>query len=133
MPLLQPVLEVVFESTWRVVVALIISFWCGDFMNSYVMAKMKVWTEGRHLWTRTIGSTAVGQLVDSGLFYPIAFLGIWQPGTILKVIAFNWAFKVSVEILFTPVTYAIVRWLKRREQEDWYDRHTDFTLFSLKD
>ena len=62
---------------------------CGDFINSYVMAKMKVWTEGRHLWTRTIGSTAVGQLVDSALFYPIAFFGTWQPGTMMKVIAFN--------------------------------------------
>jgi hypothetical protein len=130
---IQPALEVVFESTWRIVVASIVAFWCGDFMNSYVMAKMKVWTEGRHLWTRTIGSTAVGQLVDSALFYPIAFLGTWQPGTMMKVIAFNWAFKVSVEILFTPVTYAIVGWLKRRENEDWYDRHTDFTPFSLKD
>ena len=70
------------------------------------MAKMKVWTEGRHLWTRTIGSTAVGQLVDSTLFYPIAFSGTWQPGTMMKVVAFNWAFKLSVEILFTPLTYA---------------------------
>ena len=110
-----------------------VAYWCGDFMNSYVMAKIKVWTEGRHLWTRTIRSTAVGQLVDSALLYPIAFLEIWQPGTMMKVIAFNWAFKVSVEIIFTPVTYAIVRWLKRQESEDWCDRQTNFTLFSLKD
>ena len=130
---LQPALELVFGNTARIVAASIVAYWCGDFMNSYVMAKMKVWTEGRHLWTRTIGSTAVGQLVDSALFYPIAFLGIWQPGTMLKVIAFNWAFKVSVEIIFTPVTYAIIGWLKRQENEDWYDRHTDFTPFSLKD
>ena len=130
---IQPALEVVFGSTGRIVVASIVAFWCGDFMNSYVMAKMKVWTKGRHLWTRTIGSTAVGQLVDSALFYPIAFLGTWESGTMMKVIAFNWAFKVSVEIVFTPVTYAIVGWLKRQENEDWYDRHTDFTPFSLKD
>ncbi|MBX3350677.1 MAG: VUT family protein, partial [Nitrospira sp.] len=87
----------------------------------------------RHLWTRTIGSTAVGQLVDSALFYPIAFFGTWQPGTMMEVIAFNWAFKVSVEIVFTPVTYAVVRWLKHQENEDWYDRQTNFTPFSLKD
>jgi queuosine precursor transporter len=80
-----------------------------------------------------IRSTAVGQLVDSALFYPIAFLEIWQPGTMMKVIAFNWSFKVSVEIVFTPDTYAIVRWLKRQESEDWYDRQTNCTLFSLKD
>jgi queuosine precursor transporter len=130
---IQPALEVVFGNTWRIVVASMIAFWCGDFMNSYVMAKMKVWTEGRHLWSRTIGSTAVGQLVDSTLFYPIAFFGIWQPGTMLRVIAFNWVFKVSVEVLFTPMTYAIVNWLKSQENEDWFDRHTDFTPFSLKD
>ena len=97
------------------------------------MAKMKVWTQGRYLWTRTIGSTVVGQLVDNAFFYPIAFLGTWQPGTIMKVIAFNWALKVSVEILFTPVPYAIVGWLKCQESEDWYDRQTNFTPFSLRD
>lgn len=130
---MQPALEVVFGNTGRIVVASMVAFWCGDFVNSYVMAKMKVWSEGRHLWTRTIGSTAVGQLADSALFYPIAFLGTWQPDTMLKVIAFNWAFKVSVEVVFTPLTYVIVNWLKRQENEDWYDRHTDFTPFSLKD
>jgi uncharacterized integral membrane protein (TIGR00697 family) len=130
---MQPALEVVFGNTGRIVVASMVAFWAGDFMNSYVMAKMKIWTEGRHLWTRTIGSTAVGQLVDSALFYPIAFFGTWQPGTMLKVIAFNWAFKVSVEVLFTPLTYAIVNRLKRAENVDWFDRHTDFTPFSLSD
>jgi hypothetical protein len=75
----------------------------------------------------------VGQAVDSCLFYPIAFLGIWQPGTMLKVVAANWAFKVSVEVLFTPITYAIVGWLKRAEREDWFDDRTDFTPFSLQD
>lgn len=130
---IQPALEVVFGNTWRIVVASMIAFWCGDFVNSYVMAKMKVWTRGRHLWTRTIGSTMVGQLVDSALFYPIAFFGIWQPGTMLKVIAFNWAFKVSVEVIFTPLTYLVVNWLKRVEREDYFDDRTNFTPFSLKD
>jgi len=130
---IQPALEVVFGNTWRIVVASMVAFWCGDFVNSYVLARMKVWTKGRHLWTRTIGSTAVGQLVDSALFYPIAFYGIWEPGTMMKVIAFNWAFKVSVEVVFTPVTYTIVNWLKRHEQEDYFDERTNFTPFSLKD
>ncbi len=130
---IQPALEVVFGNTWRIVVASMIAFWCGDFVNSYVLAKMKVWTRGKHLWSRTIGSTMVGQAVDSALFYPIAFFGIWQPGTMLKVIAFNWAFKVSVEVLFTPLTYFIVNRLKRAEREDYFDDRTDFTPFSLKD
>lgn len=130
---IQPALEVVFGNTWRIVVGSICAFWAGDFANSYVMAKMKVWTRGRFLWIRTIGSTMVGQLVDSALFYPIAFLGIWQPGTMLRVIAFNWVFKVSVEAIFTPVTYAVVGWLKRAEGEDYYDTDTNFTPFSLKD
>lgn len=130
---IQPALETVFGNTWRIVVGSIAAFWAGDFANSYVMARMKVWTRGRFLWTRTIGSTIVGQLVDSALFYPIAFLGIWEPGTMLKVIAFNWVFKVSIEVLFTPATYAVVGWLKRAENEDYYDHRTDFTPFSLKD
>lgn len=130
---IQPALEIIFGNTWRVVVGSICAFWAGDFANSYVMAKMKVWTHGRHLWTRTIGSTIVGQLVDSALFYPIAFLGIWSPGTMIKVVVFNWFFKISVEAVFTPVTYAVVGFLKRAENEDYYDRTTDFTPFSLSD
>jgi uncharacterized integral membrane protein (TIGR00697 family) len=130
---IQPALEVVFGNTWRIVAGSIVAFWAGDFVNSYVMAKMKVLTRGRFLWSRTIGSTAVGQLVDSALFYPIAFLGIWSTGTMVKVIAFNWVFKVCVEVVFTPITYAIVGFLKRAENEDYYDTHTDFTPFSLAD
>ncbi|HEX7034791.1 MAG TPA: queuosine precursor transporter [Pseudomonadales bacterium] len=130
---LQPSLEIVFGNTWRIVLGSMLAFWAGDFVNSYVLARMKVLTEGRHLWTRTIGSTMVGQAVDSALFYPIAFLGIWEPGTMLKVIAFNWGFKVGVEVVLTPLTYLVVNGLKRAEQEDYFDEHTDFTPFSLKD
>lgn len=130
---IQPALEVVFGNTWRIVAGSIAAFWAGDFANSYILAKMKVMTGGRHLWTRTIGSTMVGQLVDSALFYPIAFLGIWSPGTMVKVVLFNWLFKVSVEVVFTPVTYAVCGWLKRAEKEDYFDRQTDFTPFSLRD
>ena len=131
--LLQPALETVFGGTWRVVCASMLAFWIGDFTNSYVMARMKVWTQGRMLWTRTIGSTLLGQGVDSLVFYPIAFYGIWETATLLQVLAFNWAFKVGVEVLMTPGTYAIVHWIKRHEGEDHYDRDTHFTPFSLAD
>lgn len=130
---LQPAIELVFGNTWRIVAGSIMAFWAGDFANSYVMAKMKVWTRGKYLWTRTIGSTIVGQGIDSALFYPIAFLGIWEPGTMIKVICFNWFFKTAVEVVMTPVTYAVVGWLKRAENEDYYDHRTDFTPFSLQD
>ncbi len=130
---LQPALEVVFGNTWRIVIASIIAFWVGDFVNAYVMARMKVLTHGRWLWSRTIGSTIVGQGVDSLIFYPIAFAGIWATETLAGVVVFNWAFKVMVEVVMTPATYAAVAWLKKREQEDFYDTDTNFTPFSLRD
>ncbi|MCP5145189.1 MAG: queuosine precursor transporter [Gammaproteobacteria bacterium] len=130
---LQPALETVFGSTWRIVCASMVAFWAGDFVNSFVMAKMKLLTRGRWLWTRTIGSTIVGQGMDSLIFYPIAFLGIWSTSTVLAVMLFNWIFKVGIEVLMTPFTYALVGTLKRAEQEDFYDTDTDFTPFSLKD
>ncbi len=130
---LQPALEVVFGATWRIALASLVGFWVGDFVNSYVMAKMKLWTNGRWLWTRTIGSTVFGEAADSLTFYPIAFLGIWQGQTVVKVILFNWTMKVIVEIVLTPVTYAVVGFLKRRENADTYDTHTRFNPFSLRD
>jgi len=130
---LQPALEVVFGGTWRIVAASMVAYWLGDFANSFVMAKMKLLTQGRWLWTRTIGSTVIGQGIDSVTFYPIAFAGIWEGQTILKVIAFNWTMKVLVEVVFTPVTYAVVGFLKRREGVDVYDSMTHFTPFSLRD
>lgn len=130
---IQPALETVFGNTWRIVAGSIIAFWCGDFANSYVLARMKLVTRGRLLWTRTIGSTLVGQTVDSFIFYPLAFYGIWPTDALLRVVLFNIAFKVSVEVLFTPITYAIVNFLKRAENEDYFDYTTDFTPFSLRD
>jgi uncharacterized integral membrane protein (TIGR00697 family) len=130
---LQPALEIVFGATWRIALASLVGFWVGDFANSYVMAKMKLWTAGRWLWTRTIGSTIVGEGVDSLTFYPIAFMGIWEGQTILKVIAFNWVMKVTVEVVLTPVTYAVVGFLKRRENADTYDVSTHFNPFTLRD
>ena len=130
---LQPALETVFGSTARIVIGSIIAFWVGDFINSYVMARMKVWTKGKHLWTRTIGSTLIGQGADSVIFYPIAFYGIWSNDTLLTIIFINWLIKISIEALMTPVTYVVVAELKRREGVDYYDRDTNFTPFSLAD
>jgi len=130
---IQPAIETVFGNGWRIVAASMIAFCVGDFANSYVLARMKVLTRGRHLWSRTIGSTFVGQGVDSFLFYPIAFAGVWEPGTLVKVCVFNWLFKVGVEVVMTPVTYAVCNFLKRAENEDFYDSDTNFTPFSLKD
>jgi uncharacterized integral membrane protein (TIGR00697 family) len=129
---LQPALDVVFGSTWRIALGSMLAFWIGDFVNAYVLARMKVWTEGRMLWTRTIGSTVAGQLIDSIVFYPIAFWGVWTHQTLLGVILFNWTLKVLVEAVATPATYACVGALKRAEHTDHYDEGTSFTPFSLR-
>jgi queuosine precursor transporter len=129
---LQPALELVFGNTWRITAASLLAFWVGDFVNSFVLAKMKILTGGRFLWTRTIGSTVAGQAVDSLIFYPLAFFGIWQGGTLVQAVIFNWTFKVTVEVVFTPLTYAIVNSLKRAESEDYYDVGTNFTPFTLE-
>ncbi len=128
----QPAYEAVFGQVPRIVLASIVAFWAGEFVNSYVLARMKIWTEGRMLWTRTIGSTVVGQGVDSLIFYPVAFLGIWSTEQVLVVMVTNWALKVAWEAALTPVTYAVVGALKRREGIDLYDQGTDFTPFRAK-
>jgi len=125
----QSTYDSVFGSTWRIVVASITAFWAGEFVNSFVMAKMKVWTKGRALWTRTIGSTFVGQGVDSLIFYPVAFYGIWTPQAVLTVMVTNWALKVVWEAVLTPVTYVVVNRLKAAEGVDLYDIDTDFSPF----
>jgi uncharacterized PurR-regulated membrane protein YhhQ (DUF165 family) len=125
----QSTYESVFGSTWRIVVASITAFWAGEFVNSFVMAKMKVWTRGRMLWTRTIGSTFVGQGVDSLIFYPVAFYGIWTTKAVLTVMVTNWALKVVWEAVLTPVTYVVVNRLKAAEGVDLYDIDTDFSPF----
>jgi uncharacterized integral membrane protein (TIGR00697 family) len=122
----------VFGQVWRIVGASVLAFWAGEFVNSYVLARMKVWTQGRKLWSRTIGSTVVGQGVDSLIFYPLAFLGVWTNGQVLTVMLTNWALKVAWEAILTPVTYVVVGWLKRREGVDVYDEATDFTPFRTK-
>ncbi|NQZ47877.1 MAG: queuosine precursor transporter [Erythrobacter sp.] len=122
----------VFGSTWRIVLASIIAFWAGEFVNSYVMAKMKVWTKGKALWTRTIGSTVFGQGVDSLIFYPIAFLGIWTTEAVVTVMITNWLLKVFWEAALTPVTYLVVNRLKKAEGVDLFDIDTDFSPFGGK-
>jgi uncharacterized integral membrane protein (TIGR00697 family) len=128
----QGQLEGVFGNAWRIAAGSMIAFWCGSFSNSYVMARMKVWMQGKRLWMRTIGSTMVGELVDSSLFYLIAFYGVWATGDVVKVAIVQYLFKTGWEIVMTPVTYRIVGFLKKAEGEDYYDTHTDFTPFSLK-
>ena len=121
--------EQVFGQVPRIVLASIVAFWAGEFANSYVLARMKIWTKGRHLWSRTIGSTVVGQGIDSLIFYPLAFYGVWESETLLQVLLIQFALKVAWEVLLTPLTYAIVGWLKRREGVDVYDTTTNFTPF----
>ena len=128
----QANLEGVFGNSWRIALGSMIAFWCGSFVNSYALAKMKLWTQGKWLWTRTIGSTIAGELVDSSLFYFIAFYGIWASGDLLKIVVAQYILKTSWEIVMTPVTYKVVGFLKRIENEDYYDRNTDFTPFSVK-
>lgn len=130
----QAAYEVAFGSTWRIALASMVAYFCGEFVNSFVLAKMKILTEGRHLWARTIGSTIAGEGVDSLLFYPLAFwgTGIIPDDKLPMVMLAQFLTKVAVEVVFTPVTYKIVNALKRAEHEDYYDRDTRFTPFSLK-
>jgi len=122
----------IFGQTPRIAGASIIAFWCGSFVNSYVMAKMKLLTNGRWLWTRTVGSTLCGELVDSALFYSIAFYGLWDTALLGSVMLTQYLFKSCWEIIMTPLTYRVVGFLKRAEHEDYFDRTTNFTPFSLK-
>jgi uncharacterized integral membrane protein (TIGR00697 family) len=127
----QATMQAIFGQTPRIVLASLLAFWAGEFANSFTLARMKVRTEGRFLWMRTIGSTIVGEAVDSLIFYPAAFLGVWDTATVMKVVLSNYVIKVVWEIVATPVTYRVVAFLKRHEHEDWFDRDTDFTPFSL--
>jgi hypothetical protein len=128
----QAAYETVFGATPRIVLASLVAYFCGEFCNSFVLAKMKLRTGGRLLWTRTIGSTIVGEAVDSAVFYPVAFLGVWSNDLVLRVMLTNYAIKVVWEVAMTPFTYRIVNFLKRAEREDYFDRDTNFTPFSLQ-
>ena len=130
----QGAYEVAFGSTWRIVAASMVAYFCGEFVNSFVLAKMKIATRGRWLWTRTIGSTIFGEAVDSALFYPLAFYGggIIPNEALPLLVLSQFVMKVGVEVIFTPVTYRIVGALKKAEGEDYYDTTTRFTPFTLK-
>ncbi len=130
----QGAYEIAFGTAWRIAAASMFAYFCGEFVNSFVLAKMKIVTGGRWLWTRTVGSTIAGEAVDSALFYPLAFYGsgIIPDDKLPLVMLAQFVGKVMVEVLFTPVTYAIVGALKRVEHEDYYDRDTDFSPFTLK-
>ena len=128
----QAAYEIVYGQTPRIVFASIIAYCCGEFVNSYVLAKMKVADAGRRMGFRFVASTIVGEGVDSLLFYPIAFYGLWSNDLLLKVMAAQWCLKVAVELCFLPLTVRIVNALKRAESEDFFDRKTNFTPFSLK-
>jgi hypothetical protein len=130
----QEAYEIAFGTTWRIAAASMFAYFCGEFANSFVLAKMKILTAGRWLWTRTIGSTVVGEAVDSALFYPLAFYGtgIIPDDKLPVVMLAQFVAKVAVEVVLTPVTYKIVGFLKRAEQVDHYDVDTNFTPFALK-
>jgi uncharacterized integral membrane protein (TIGR00697 family) len=128
----QAAFQTVFGNAPRVVLASIVAFFVGEFVNSFVLAKIKIKTAGRWLWIRTIGSTMVGEAADSLIFYPIAFLGIWDMDRLIQVLYTNYCLKVGWEVVATPLTYKVVGFLKRAEHEDYYDVDTDFTPFSLK-
>ncbi|MBX3564284.1 MAG: queuosine precursor transporter [Sphingomonas sp.] len=130
----QAAYETIFGQVPRIVLASVCAFWAGEFVNSYVLARMKIWTQGRALWARTIGSTIAGEGVDSLIFYPLAFWGAegWTNDLVLKVLVTQWALKVSWEVILTPVTYLVVGFLKRREGVDVFDEGTDFTPFTAR-
>lgn len=128
----QQAFEIVFGFLPRIQTASLIAFWAGDFANSYTLARMKILTEGKWLWTRTVGSTVVGQAVDTTLVIVLTFGGRYSAGVMVNMILTGYGLKVAYEVLATPVTYAVVGWLKRSEHADAFDRHEDFNPFHLR-
>lgn len=128
---LQDAFSAILGQTPRIVLGSMLAFWAGEFVNSYVLAKMKVATKGRWLWTRTIASTLFGEGVDTVVFLLVAFWGVLPIELLISIAISNYIFKVGIEVLFTPATYSIVGFLKRKENEDYYDVDTDFNPFVL--
>lgn len=124
--------NMIFGQTPRIVLASLTAFWLGEFVNSFVLAKIKLWMSGRLLFVRTIASTIAGEVADSLIFYPIAFYGVWSNEQLISVMIGNYFIKVLWEVVATPFTYLIVGFLKRAEHEDYYDKDTDFNPFSLE-
>jgi hypothetical protein len=128
----QEAYQKILGLTPRIVLASLVAYFAGEFSNSYILAKMKIMTKGKRLWSRTIGSTIVGEGVDTLLFVMIAFYGVLPGGLLVAVILSNYLFKVGFEVGFTPITYIVIRFLKRREEIDTYDYQTNFNPFALK-
>ena len=128
----QQAYDNVLSATLRIVIASLVAYLAGSFANSYILARLKVMTQGRWLWIRTIGSTVVGQAIDTLLFVLIAFAFAegFSPSMLISIIVSNYLFKVGIEVLFTPLTYAVTDWLKRSESIDVFDTHSDFNPFS---
>jgi queuosine precursor transporter len=122
----------IFGQTPRIVAASLLAFWMGEFVNSFVLAKMKLLSAGKFLWMRTIGSTVMGEIADSLIFYPVAFYGTWSNEQLISVMIGNYFIKVLWEVFATPFTYLIVNFLKNAEHEDYFDRDTDFNPFTLE-
>jgi uncharacterized integral membrane protein (TIGR00697 family) len=122
----------IFGQIPRMVAASLLAFWVGEFANAYVVARMKVWSEGRNMWLRFLTSTVVAQALDSALFYPLAFYGVWPDSLLREVTLMNFAVKVGWEAMLLPVTVPMVNWLKRVERQDHFDRQTDFNPFTLR-
>ena len=116
----------------RIALGSIIAYFVGEFANSYILSRLKVKTQGKHLWLRTIGSTLIGQLLDTLIFVYIAFWGVWERELIMSVLVSNYIFKTGYEIVATPFTYLVTGWLKKAEQEDHYDYDADYNPFLLK-
>lgn len=128
----QAAYDAILGLTPRIVLASLFAYFCGSFSNSFILAKMKILTKGKLLWTRTIGSTVVGELVDSTLFILIAFWGVLPSSLLITLILSNYIFKTAVEVLFTPLTYKVTHFLKQKEKEDYYDTATNFNPFAVK-
>jgi uncharacterized integral membrane protein (TIGR00697 family) len=127
----QAAYETTFGATPRIITASLLALWAGEFTNSFTLARMKVWSEGKWLWSRFVGSTVAGEFVDSALFYPLAFYGLWSNELLVTVMVSNYLLKTGWEIVAMPLTYRVVNWLKQAEHEDYYDRDTNFNPFIL--
>ena len=129
----QEAFQTVFGNTWRIVLASMTAYFCGEFVNSYVLAKMKVWSNGKHLWMRFVGSTIAGEAVDSAIFYPLAFYhsGLMPDALVFRLAFAQFVTKTLVEIVLLPVTYRVTAFLKQHEHEDYFDRDTDFNPLHL--
>ncbi len=123
----------ILGTTPRIVLASLIAYFSGEFTNSFILAKVKIYTKGKHLWIRTIGSTVVAQVVDTMFFVYIAFWGVLPQNLLIEIIIANYVIKTIIEAVFTPVTYKVVFWLKNQEKEDFYDIGTNFNPFAIKD